>query len=112
MRAQVALIAEPQIFLLRHVAGQDVAIHRCADVVAEEQIEREKSPLVHEQRLLHHVGRARMNVFGTFAVDEDGIGPQIKDRAHRQHAGLAAVLDVGDESLVAHQPLVPPPKGG
>ena len=96
----------------RHSAGQKIAVDRRGNIMAEEQIEREESPLVHEVRRRHGVGAAGVNVFGAFAVDENRIRPQIENAPHRQQRSLAAMLDVGDEARVAHQPLVPPAEGG
>jgi hypothetical protein len=56
-------------------------------------------------------GAPRMNVFGAFAEDEDGIGAFLEDRAHGEDRGSAAMLEVVDERDVADEPLVPPPKG-
>src|SRR5690606_12346880 len=92
--------------------ASEIHIDPGRDVVSEEQVQGDESPLVEEVRQFDELGAAGMDVLGALAEDKDRMRAAIENGAHDLDGSLDTVLDVGDEGGIASQSLVPPAERG
>jgi hypothetical protein len=107
--AQRRLAQEEVVLLPGHAVVHQVLVHLRPDPAAVVQVEGQEPPRVRELGGLDRGRIVGVEVLGGLALHEDGVGPDLEDRGHREHVGLHEVLQGRDEpwSVVScsfHQP--------
>ena len=103
---------EEHVLVTAHPVVEQELVHLRVHAPPVVEVERKEALRVHPLRIGDRRGALGMEVFGRFALHEDGVGPQVEDRPHRQDIGLHQMLQRRDIAAIRRELLVPPAVAG